>query len=874
MDRIPEHLDIAFRRIQPESLIRSINRISGRPDGCVYEVNSAEISRKCYLHYAYSDFPHYSVDEIENFYQDMLRCIEAVPAPQSVFNLLLYFARSALRQCGGYVVCCAEKTLSWRHVSFLLGQDLFTTAFLAFLDAQTGRETTVFDWPAVIGTDDNRLNSILQKGISENHFHLHGSTQVFSLSWMCLMNHPERIEGFLKDRTIKSRMAENLQETVNLGEQDAQMSWRERLYRAAALRQSLFRLACLQMEDLPISGLQPSFLLKEIADARKDIELLRFLYGAKYKQRTGQQVCLDYAICADENQTGAFRALSGERRLLYRCFLRVFCGEASRKEQDSLYLYLLLKAQFRNEIIQVNGRAGFRNFVAYQDRKGDFWDRLQEYEAEALRLSVLGSMGSGAVKSLEMRVVPRMTAADNIRYIKSIDELIRLVEWEREDRHMLQPIGNEPCFYVLHFIKVREDLNRPCRIGVCAPRNADVRRTVRRQAKAIASALARSTTFCSRIRGIDAANVEIGCRPETFATEFRFLRQFIPAQPYRGDWHDRTLSPDIHVTYHAGEDFLDLVDGLRAIDEAVRFLALQRGDRIGHGLALGVEPAIHYRFKGRNIVLPKQVRLDDLVWVLYRGSELGLALDSSCRWKLQTEAERLLMDIYGAWMRQVGYSYTLWEYYQMWQLRGDAPELYSYTGFRAPSRVYADPCERFCLQEREGLSVYRSQRPIARLYYSYHYDDAIKKKGAQVVSTQVEGWYEAIVKELQLRLQRELSGKGIGIECNPSSNYLIGTFGRYEDHPIFRFNRAYLDADNGIGDGAPQLSVSINTDDQGVFDTSLENEYALLADALRQCDASGKRMYTEDQIYLYLDHVRELGNLQAFQKQQLGSNGF
>lgn len=97
MDRIPEHLDIAFRRIQPESLIRSINRISGRPDGCVYEVNSAEISRKCYLHYAYSDFPHYSVDEIENFYQDMLRCIEAVPAPQSVFNLLLYFARSALR---------------------------------------------------------------------------------------------------------------------------------------------------------------------------------------------------------------------------------------------------------------------------------------------------------------------------------------------------------------------------------------------------------------------------------------------------------------------------------------------------------------------------------------------------------------------------------------------------------------------------------------------------------------------------------------------------------------------------------------------------------------------------------------------------------
>ena len=115
---------------------------------------------------------------------------------------------------------------------------------------------------------------------------------------------------------------------------------------------------------------------------------------------------------------------------------------------------------------------------------------------------------------------------------------------------------------------------------------------------------------------------KLGAVPRLSPRNSAFLRQFIPAQPYRGDWHDRTLSPDIHVTYHAGEDFLDLVDGLRAIDEAVRFLALQRGDRIGHGLALGVEPAIHYRFKGRNIVLPKQVRLDDLVWVLYRGSEL------------------------------------------------------------------------------------------------------------------------------------------------------------------------------------------------------------------------------------------------------------
>jgi hypothetical protein len=35
-------------------------------------------------------------------------------------------------------------------------------------------------------------------------------------------------------------------------------------------------------------------------------------------------------------------------------------------------------------------------------------------------------------------------------------------------------------------------------------------------------------------------------------------------------------------------------------------------------------------------------------------------------------------------------------------------------------------------------------------------------------------------------------------------------------------------------DNCPQLSVSINTDDLGIFDTSLENEFALMAAALEK----------------------------------------
>ena len=63
--------------------------------------------------------------------------------------------------------------------------------------------------------------------------------------------------------------------------------------------------------------------------------------------------------------------------------------------------------------------------------------------------------------------------------------------------------------------------------------------------------------------------------------------------------------------------------------------------------------------------------------------------------------------------------------------------------------------------------------------------------------------------------------KKIAIETNPSSNVKIGPIDGYIDHPIFRFMA------NGI-------NVSINTDDKGIFATSLSNEYSLIANAYCQ----------------------------------------
>lgn len=61
------------------------------------------------------------------------------------------------------------------------------------------------------------------------------------------------------------------------------------------------------------------------------------------------------------------------------------------------------------------------------------------------------------------------------------------------------------------------------------------------------------------------------------------------------------------------------------------------------------------------------------------------------------------------------------------------------------------------------------------------------------------------------------------------------------------------------------LSVSINTDDQGVFDTLLENEYALMTLALKKSkDKDNQPLYDIEDIYEWVDYVREMGLEQSF----------
>ena len=135
------------------------------------------------------------------------------------------------------------------------------------------------------------------------------------------------------------------------------------------------------------------------------------------------------------------------------------------------------------------------------------------------------------------------------------------------------------------------------------------------------------------ILGIDACSAEMGCRPEVFAQAFRYLRE-LPITPSVID-PDRT-NRTLRFSYHVGEDILDIVDGLRAIDEAMFFLDMRAGDRLGHALALGLDPKAWYARKSHRLFLPRQDLLDNLSWMIQTLRREG-ALPQSLSGELERE---------------------------------------------------------------------------------------------------------------------------------------------------------------------------------------------------------------------------------------------
>lgn len=146
-----------------------------------------------------------------------------------------------------------------------------------------------------------------------------------------------------------------------------------------------------------------------------------------------------------------------------------------------------------------------------------------------------------------------------------------------------------------------------------------------------------------------------------------------------------------------------------------------------------------------------------------------------------------------------------------------------------------------------------------------HYNTKVRIIGDQKIEVKINPGIICAAKKIQKKMQWIIAQKGICIETNPSSNALIGTFKRYDKHPILNWYNKGLTAGEDELYSIPQIQVSINTDDQGVFATYIESEYAYLALALEKIkNKTGEPKYSRTLIYSWLDNIRKMGLAQSF----------
>lgn len=695
-----------------------------------------------------------------------------------------------------------DQLLRWRMFNLLVGEDLLTTAYLAKYAYEHDWRPSSFAWSDVITHDEENINRILGKGMTDVHMHYGASMAIFNLNWICMMND-------ISGDPLSGEFDYYQKEHISFSDSSLSYSLRTLWIAAAFLRKELFRL--LYMPDSASNMnlfwriLDDDILRNQkIVDIQGDIN--NFAMGA-FKCDGGQ---IDYALkmsaeCNDRKSINLYEC--GERKLLFIFFLKYLKGEESVwANAGYFYLYLLIKNRIRQELEHTNMLTGFLNFKHYQDRKLNFIPQNSLIKQNEHNMVIWSSMYSDNDK-LELRLT----------WDKAREKFSCLKFRKNFLAGFISNSVLENCVSLVYsFIKSKpfED----GRVRFASKRNA---------IKKCSLKLSRDIELKLPIKltGIDAAGNELNCRPEVYAHAYRYMR-------------DMGI---IGCTYHVGEDFYDIVDGLRAIDEACLFLELGNHSRLGHTLALGVDPAQYYKKRRFNVVMPRQNLLDDYVWLFQKIKQWNIQASPSFMMELEDRASILFYEI--------GYKdFSILKYWHSWLLRGEDEPNGGLSVWEKTSHS----------KQKEIINAHKDLG-AEYLHQQYDMDTNIRKKGAEIVEAKFPREISNVVLQLQKNMIRQLSEKGIAVETNPSSNLCIGPFSKYEDLPIFKLAPMEHDVHT------PLVNVSVNTDDRGVFSTSLYNEFSLVAAALfKQRNAEGERRWSDEAIYRYIDWIRENGNHQRF----------
>jgi len=443
---------------------------------------------------------------------------------------------------------------------------------------------------------------------------------------------------------------------------------------------------------------------------------------------------------------------------------------------------------------------------------------------QALYHSAL-TLQSGGLRlgALEARTSPQpryQEVRDEIR--KCARQADHFLCQERPGREQPAEVG-----LVLHFIKQGIINNRDSGDPVPSTwRYGAWYRDVQPRVAAIETVLEKWPQTLAVFRGVDIANHELAIPTWVIIPLMRRVRDasIIAASRMRR-LKPRWNCVPLRVTWHGGEDFRRLVEGIRRMHEPMEFELLQPGDRIGHGIALGADPQRVLR-DWPTVMQPREERLFDLLWELkrYRSGDIGpdatrveIAREQAARLGAEIFDDEVSVDALIA-MRD----------------RLHCPAILDRYG-------YGEPRPR-------DLVVFNGLRAETLLQY-YLRDPAVYQRAIAPIDVAMNESEATMLINAQRFLARTMGQAEITIESNPSSNQLIGDMSDLVDHPSFRI-QPLPGCEPALGNTVP---LSINTDNPITFATRLADEYAYVYYALLRAGV------TADRALAWVDARREDG---------------
>lgn len=718
------------------------------------------------------------------------------------FLLLKRWTDEVLTEKNGMAVVKLDHLLKWRETTQLIGEELPIIIHLAGSD--TGKRTH-FSWKEFTGIDREMVNDALKDGVCDIHSHLNATYNSFLFGWISLMN---QIVGREESFKWLLNPMDNPVVLHNYIFSDL-YQW---CILAAKIRSCLYR--CYVLEDLKEEDVFEKVFLGQsdswlsyyndnVKEVQEDIDYLRHLTITYYDSTR----FIDYAVNVaetDAQSRSPYIVLYGERQIEYKFFRKYLKKQLKDKRVAHLvYLYERIKTEYRKELLYTNRKTGLTNFKSYNLRKEAFSKQDERLKDARDRYGIQTSIEDES-HYVEGRVcVGAEEYLHKLRYNRSIHTDERLYRKDECDRLSI----------VYHLLKERDfkGLNRY--------RKAQRAEWKKDMSKAVATILKPGNFYL----GIDFAGSEVYTRPETIAHLVRYARA----------WGVN------NVTFHAGEDFYDIVDGLRAIDEAVLYFEFGKGQRIGHALALGMNVHAFYTRNGHELVLPRQYLLDNFVWLVMKSKAFKINGYGGVIKNLIDYAKELY--------EKIGYSgpFDADKYFWSMSLRSD-----DVMEICDDEDVENDtPWRSTILLGGKEIGELRSDGDIIRWRDEYLLNTKIYSRGNKpehFVITNAK--YEKLVQAVQVKLRKEIEGKRIIIESNPTSNVLISNIKGYDEHPMFILHRL----DNHTGS---HFEIGLGTDDKGILATSIDNEYALIGAAMKEKKQDNGQMWNDSSIETYLKGI-------------------